>query len=136
MVSKASELLPEPETPVTTVSAPWGMRARTPFRLCVRAPSTTIAPPRSRSGLRNAVLRLRVEGSARHLELLEPDVQDQPWLSEDRLTQEEVVVLHPVLGRRRALRLLGGGAGDQAHLLARLEQEAGLEGAERPRPVR
>src|SRR5689334_23760130 len=39
-----SELLPEPATPVTTTSTPSGMSTSTPFRLCVRAPRTFIAP--------------------------------------------------------------------------------------------
>src|SRR5215510_9711399 len=40
MVSKASEDLPEPETPVTTVTRSWGMARDTFFRLFCRAPST------------------------------------------------------------------------------------------------
>jgi len=43
MVSKASEDLPEPDTPLTTVSFPWGMSQEMFFRLCVRAPRMTIA---------------------------------------------------------------------------------------------
>src|SRR5450432_2239484 len=40
MVSKASELLPEPERPVTTVSVLRGMRTLMSRRLCCRAPRT------------------------------------------------------------------------------------------------
>src|SRR5215203_3960745 len=40
MVSKASEDLPAPEGPVTTVTAPCGTRQSIPFRLWVRARST------------------------------------------------------------------------------------------------
>ena len=43
MVSKASEDLPEPETPETTVSFPWGMEQSTFFRLWVRAPRMMIS---------------------------------------------------------------------------------------------
>lgn len=42
MVSKASEDLPDPETPLTTVSLPWGMSQEMFFRLCVRAPRMTM----------------------------------------------------------------------------------------------
>lgn len=38
MVSKASELLPEPDTPLITVSLPCGISQEMFFRLCVRAP--------------------------------------------------------------------------------------------------
>src|SRR5438270_13712826 len=43
MVSKASEDLPEPDTPVTTVSLSTGMEKETFFRLLTRAPRTMIA---------------------------------------------------------------------------------------------
>src|ERR671930_1338992 len=39
-----SELLPQPATPVTTTSTPSGMSTSTFFRLCVRAPRTSITP--------------------------------------------------------------------------------------------
>src|SRR5437667_2302118 len=42
-MSKARLDLPEPETPVTTVMAFSGTRTSMPFRLCSRAPTTTIA---------------------------------------------------------------------------------------------
>src|SRR5215470_13192957 len=40
MVSKASEDFPEPETPVTTVSALCGISTSMSLRLCTRAPRT------------------------------------------------------------------------------------------------
>src|ERR1035437_1760726 len=43
MVSKASELLPDPETPLITVSFPWGISQEMFFRLCVRAPRMMMA---------------------------------------------------------------------------------------------
>jgi hypothetical protein len=43
MVSKASDDFPDPETPLTTVSFPWGISQEMFFRLCVRAPRMTIA---------------------------------------------------------------------------------------------
>ena len=46
MVSVTSELLPEPETPVTTVSVPSSTLAVTSFRLLAEAPVTLIAPLR------------------------------------------------------------------------------------------
>ena len=43
MVSKASYDFPDPETPLITVSFPWGISQEMFFRLCVRAPRITIA---------------------------------------------------------------------------------------------
>src|SRR5438132_2211703 len=43
MVSKARELFPEPDAPLTTVSLPWGISHEMFFRLWVRAPRITIA---------------------------------------------------------------------------------------------
>src|SRR3970040_209393 len=43
MVSKASELLPEPERPVITTSLSRGMVTSMFLRLCSRAPRTTMA---------------------------------------------------------------------------------------------
>src|ERR1700744_3063030 len=43
MVSKASDDLPEPETPETTVSLPCGISQSMPFRLWVRAPRIKMA---------------------------------------------------------------------------------------------
>src|SRR5690606_5408822 len=40
MVSKASELFPEPDRPVMTTSFSRGMSRSTPLRLCSRAPRT------------------------------------------------------------------------------------------------
>src|SRR5688500_3054402 len=42
MVSKASEDLPDPDSPVITVSVSRGMSTSTPLRLCSRAPRTLI----------------------------------------------------------------------------------------------
>ena len=42
-MSSTSELLPEPETPVTAVTTPRGMRTSRFLRLCCRAPLITIA---------------------------------------------------------------------------------------------
>jgi hypothetical protein len=42
-VSNASDDLPDPERPVMTVSASRGMVTSTSFRLCSRAPETTMA---------------------------------------------------------------------------------------------
>src|SRR6202035_2490290 len=42
MVSKASEDLPDPETPVTTVRVLWGTSKSTSFRLWTRALRTTM----------------------------------------------------------------------------------------------
>src|SRR5579884_1134806 len=42
MVSNTSELLPEPDTPVTTVSWSWGSASEIFFKLCTRAPRMTI----------------------------------------------------------------------------------------------
>lgn len=43
MVSKASDDFPEPETPETTVSFPWGIAQSMFFRLWVRAPRMMIS---------------------------------------------------------------------------------------------
>src|ERR1035437_260688 len=45
MVSNASELLPEPDRPVITTSASRGSDREMSFRLCSRAPETTIWLP-------------------------------------------------------------------------------------------
>jgi hypothetical protein len=50
MVSKTSELLPLPETPVNTVSWRLGMSRLTSRRLFSRAPRTSIAPQASSAG--------------------------------------------------------------------------------------
>ncbi len=44
MVPKASEDLPEPETPVKTVILPLGMSSETPLRLFSRAPRISMLP--------------------------------------------------------------------------------------------
>src|SRR6476646_10507618 len=44
-----SELLPDPATPVTTVSTPSGMSTSTSRRLCVDAPRTSRAPEGERT---------------------------------------------------------------------------------------
>src|SRR5688572_33413297 len=61
-VSKASEDLPEPDTPVTTVTRSWGIASDTFFRLFCRAPSI-----RSQEGwaIPIVLLRWRVYGNAR-----------------------------------------------------------------------
>src|SRR3954454_14495305 len=41
---RIKELLPDPATPVTTTSTPSGMSTSTSWRLCVRAPRTSITP--------------------------------------------------------------------------------------------
>ena len=52
MVSKARLDFPDPETPVTTVMALWGISKLMFFRLCTRAPETTMDAGSSRiSGL-------------------------------------------------------------------------------------
>src|SRR5438105_2526006 len=45
MVSKASELLPDPDSPVITTSASRGSVREMSLRLCSRAPETTICSP-------------------------------------------------------------------------------------------
>src|SRR5216683_4722533 len=61
-VSKAREDLPEPETPVITVTRSWGMSTETFFRLFCRAPSI-----RSQTGwdIRAILLRWEVYATAR-----------------------------------------------------------------------
>ena len=51
IVSNTSELLPEPETPVNTVSRRFGISTLTSLRLLTRAPRTSIAPHAVRSVL-------------------------------------------------------------------------------------
>ncbi len=51
--SRASEDLPDPETPVTTVNLPTGIRASTPRRLCKSAPLISIM------GVRRSTIRRR-----------------------------------------------------------------------------
>lgn len=52
MVSKASELLPEPETPVTTVNWLWGISSETFLRLWTRAPRMRIVSSKGYVGSR------------------------------------------------------------------------------------
>ena len=55
-MSSTSELLPEPETPVTAVTTPSGNRTSRFLRLCCRAPLITIAgPPASAAAGRRLV---------------------------------------------------------------------------------
>src|SRR3989344_5851695 len=64
MVSKASEDLPEPETPVTTVMAPWGISKSMFFRLWTRAPRTRMASWVSGSGRGASLGSARDEAAA------------------------------------------------------------------------
>src|SRR6185503_9937222 len=62
MVSKASDDLPLPDSPVNTISASRGISRSTFFRLCSRAPRTWIVLPASAGDLltilaMNSVLR-------------------------------------------------------------------------------
>src|SRR5881392_3497316 len=50
MVPNTSELLPEPETPVNTVSRRFGISMLTSFRLFTRAPCTRMRSWRSAAG--------------------------------------------------------------------------------------
>src|ERR1043165_1069702 len=54
MVSKASDDLPDPETPVTTVSALCGTSKSMFLRLCTRAPRTTMLSLSCAPGFSNA----------------------------------------------------------------------------------
>src|ERR1035438_8118424 len=79
MVSKASELFPGPETPLITVSIPWGISQEMFFRLCVRAPrmmmasfkgkhrarirADCIAGPTARLRAQTAILYYRARGN-------------------------------------------------------------------------
>ena len=47
MVSKASDDFPDPDGPVNTISRPRGRSRSTPFRLCCRAPRSTMERVRS-----------------------------------------------------------------------------------------
>src|SRR5687767_3652092 len=51
MVSKASDDLPDPLTPVKTISCPAGSVRSTFFRLCVRAPRMTSADELTSGGM-------------------------------------------------------------------------------------
>lgn len=70
MVSNASEDFPDPETPLITVSSPWGISQEMFFRLWVRAPRITIAsfdevngktPERDRACVPVALARVRTQ---------------------------------------------------------------------------
>src|SRR5439155_14043263 len=105
-VSNARLDLPEPLTPVTTVSAPRGMSTRTSRRLCVRAPSMWIAPVTLlRFGV-DPALFLGREHRARQLLLLDGDAHHHARPRQHRPAQEQVIILHRLLVGRRALRLL------------------------------
>src|SRR5690349_4562653 len=72
MVPNTSELLPEPETPVNTVSRRFGISMLTSLRLFTRAPCTRIRPWRSAScsAVGSVSVLVAMAGSAR---LLDPD---------------------------------------------------------------
>src|SRR5579864_3124087 len=77
MVSKASDDLPDPETPVTTVRVLWGISKSMFFRLWTRAPRTTIVsdigepPPEASCALRTAALWLQIaSGALRNLSII------------------------------------------------------------------
>src|SRR6185437_14273672 len=57
MVSKASELFPEPDTPLTTVSLPCGISQDMFFRLWVRAPRITMASFKGKGTRQNSAIR-------------------------------------------------------------------------------
>ena len=65
MVSNASEDLPDPETPLTTVSFPWGISQEMFFRLWVRAPRMMMASfkGKHRARSRQAAIRSSLRGS-------------------------------------------------------------------------
>src|ERR1039458_409123 len=64
MVSKASEDLPEPETPVTTVRELWGISKSMFLRLWTRAPRTTMLSMDIAKGPAAATARAPPDGSA------------------------------------------------------------------------
>lgn len=66
MVSKASELLPEPERPVTTVRVLRGMETEMFFRLCWRAPRTVMCVMGARGGDLGEVAKLLGYGIRGH----------------------------------------------------------------------
>src|SRR6185437_10632316 len=57
MVSKASELFPEPDTPLITVSLPCGISQDMFFRLWVRAPRITMASFKEKGTRQNSAIR-------------------------------------------------------------------------------
>ncbi len=63
MVSKASELLPLPETPVMTTRQSRGMSMSTPLRLCSRAPRTRMHRAGAWAGPAAGVVVRRAMGS-------------------------------------------------------------------------
>src|SRR3990170_820109 len=68
MVSKASDDLPEPESPVITTSRSRGMSRSTFFRLCSRAPRIEITRASGLRGsflLRGAIMSRLLQGGGR-----------------------------------------------------------------------
>src|SRR3954469_19140790 len=77
MVSKASDDLPEPESPVMTPRASRGMETVTSLRLCSRAPETTMVSWR---GIHNQCMS-PPDGRARAIPRLADDAENgPPWV--------------------------------------------------------
>src|SRR5438034_9314880 len=99
MVSKTSELLPDPDTPVKTVSSRFGRSTSTLRRLFSPAPRTRIVP---QAGASSAVMRGRWyrEGrpdrfGARQPPAVDPEAARSPW----RLRGERRTELSTVIGK-------------------------------------
>ena len=70
IVPNTSELLPDPETPVNTVSRRFGISTLTSLRLFTRAPCTRIRSWLSAAGHRPVVVVLRRPGLAHRLSVV------------------------------------------------------------------
>src|SRR4051812_6521546 len=121
MVSNTSELLPEPETPVNTVSRRFGISTLTSLRLFSRAPCTRIRSWRSaarsagdRVSVLGAVLILSpsvTRGRLRGWHPLLSHLRAPPHHDYDETQRESVTDEGRRRGRRGPRRLTSGRAG-------------------------
>src|SRR6185369_6374892 len=119
MVSKASEDLPDPESPVMTVSRLRGMETEMSLRLCSRAPRTTknslaIAPKATRSPGRGSTgsslgSRLLPYGAPNdHSAVITVIVDDLAYLAVDAVVRPADESLAPLTSEGSRLDRLAG----------------------------
>src|SRR4029077_12440195 len=122
IVSKTSELLPEPETPVNTVRRRFGMSTLMSLRLLTRAPCTLISSWLSAAGLKSST------SESCHVA---PAVTSRDRLGQAQCPCVEFVRQHEDVGARETRVAPGDGARDE---LAGEGLDAELRSGRRTRP--
>src|SRR5829696_2153053 len=104
MVTKASEDLPEPETPVTTVSRPTGMEKEMFLRLLTRAPRTSMAS--SIMSLKDCHATQRGISGRRQTHMITRIFPEAKRTADDKRKDEKDAGIGPSPTGQRDLRLL------------------------------